>query len=229
MPPRARLAVLGAALLASAVLTAPALSAGPPPAPVLIERAVAAGTLDFSTGQLYTAYAMFAWEQLPQAYRSPTPFDGTLPLLRLRQNLDSVSGLARLQIAALVGTGPTDPGTSICELSPLPSTSTLETAHFYIEYNARGGGLEPRRARRRRLRALARDRVGHGDQSLRLGRSARGRQPPAAARQVPGEGRSTSAPSSTASSRTSAPAPAASATTRTRRGTTRTPTRPAWA
>ncbi len=131
----ARLALASSAVLAALALGGPAVAA-PPTAPELIERAVEAGTLDFSTGQLYTAYSMFAWERLPQAYRSPAPFDGTLPLLRLRQNLASVTGAARLELAALIGTGPTDPGTSVCELSPLPNTSTLETDHYWIEYNA---------------------------------------------------------------------------------------------
>ncbi len=130
-----RLATVGC-VAAAAAAVAGAATAAPSPAPALIDRAVESGTLDFSTGQLYKAYAMFAWERLPAAYQSPTKFDGTLPLLQLRQNLDGVSGLAKLELAALVGTGPSDPGTSTCELSPLPSTSTLATKNFYFEYNA---------------------------------------------------------------------------------------------
>ena len=76
-------ALVGAAQAAAA-------SGGPlrPPAPALIERALESGDLDAATGALYLGYALFAPERLPAAYRSPTPFHGTLPLLRAREALE---------------------------------------------------------------------------------------------------------------------------------------------
>ncbi len=129
---------LAATLVLAVSLASVASAAPPPPSPVLVEHAVAAGSLDYSTGQLYIAYSMFAWDKLPAAYQSPTQFDGTLWLLKLREGLDAMAaGAAKLEVAAMIGTGPTDPGTSVCDvLAPAPNTSTLATPNYYIEYNA---------------------------------------------------------------------------------------------
>ena len=143
--------VLIGALVAAAALAAahaPAGSAGSafgldlryaaPPAPVLIERAVRAGELDATTGTVYLARALFAPAALPGEYSSATPFHGTVWLKQIREALATMpDGAAKTEILSLVGSsGETTPGTSVCELSPAPTTSTLETEHFYIEYNA---------------------------------------------------------------------------------------------
>ena len=141
--------VLGAAVALLGAAHAAGASGGPlrPPSPFLIERAIESGKLDASTAGLYYAYALFAPERLPEAYRSPTPFHGTLPLLKAREALAEMpSSAQRTELESLLGAEPfpstplqratdVNPGTSICQLSPLPTINRLETAHFIIEYN----------------------------------------------------------------------------------------------
>jgi hypothetical protein len=147
---RAALVLLGALVAATLVAAAhvPAGSAESSlvgdgrfarlPVPVLVEQAIDSGALDTTTGTLYLAYALFQPASLPPAYQSSTPFHGTVWLKQIRSALETMpEGAAKAETLALVGaSGETTPGTSVCELSPLPTTSTLETAHFYIEYNA---------------------------------------------------------------------------------------------
>jgi hypothetical protein len=122
----------------------PGAAAAADPSPVLIDRAMADGTLDFETGHLYLAYSLFAPEKLPAAYQSDTPFHGAVWLLKLRRAVERMPiGVERAEIEALIGVGPADVGTSVCELSPLPNTNVLETEHFHIEYNAAEVNLGP--------------------------------------------------------------------------------------
>jgi hypothetical protein len=147
---RAALLLLGA-LVAATVAAAAHVPAGSaesslvsdsrfarPPAPVLVDQAVRSGALDATTGTLYLAYALFQPASLPAQYQSSTPFHGTVWLKQVREGLETMpDGAAKTEALAVVGaSGETTPGTSVCELSPLPTTSTLETEHFYIEYNA---------------------------------------------------------------------------------------------
>jgi hypothetical protein len=142
------LLLIGALAIAAAAAAAQAGPAGSAPgsagryaaapAPVLVEQAVHAGRLDATTGAVYLARALFAPGSLPAEYSSATPFHGTVYLKRLRETVATMpDGAAKTEILGLIGTsGEATPGTSVCELSPLPTTSTLETDHFWIEYNA---------------------------------------------------------------------------------------------
>ena len=136
---------LVAALAAAALLAAgtPPAGAGAaaPPSPVLVERAMENGALDATTGNLYLAYSLFAPERLPAAYQSDAPFHGTVWLLKVRRALETMpASPERSEIELLLDGGP---GTSVCELSPLPTTNTRETQHFFIEYNAAEVDLGP--------------------------------------------------------------------------------------
>jgi hypothetical protein len=146
---RAPLLLLGALVAATAVAAAlvPAGSAesslasdgrfARPAAPVLVDQAMRSGALDATTGTLYLAYSLFQPASLPAAYQSSTPFHGTVWLKQVREAVATMPESAtRTEIEALLGTGPTDVGTSVCELSPLPTTNVHETEHFVIEYNA---------------------------------------------------------------------------------------------
>ncbi|MGH2554441.1 MAG: hypothetical protein ACRDHO_01825, partial [Actinomycetota bacterium] len=124
------------------LLAAPAAPAGPArlATPELIERAVEVGSIDRETGTLYLAYALFDYERLPAAYRSEVPWDGTLPLLELKQRARTMDpGPERREVRSLLGTagGPLDS----CGTSTAPNT--FDTPHFHIHYTngAIGGGL----------------------------------------------------------------------------------------
>ena len=56
-----------------------------PATPDLIQRDADAGRLNETQAARYLLWAFTAPGRVPAAYRSPTPWDGTLPLLHLRQ------------------------------------------------------------------------------------------------------------------------------------------------
>jgi hypothetical protein len=136
--------VIVAGLLAAGLLTpSPAVASrsseretGTLATPQLIERAVRQGQLSRGKGDLYLAYA-FGPGRVPDAYRSPTPWDGTLPLLHLRQRLArmqpgpqraAINGV--LQETAFGSCGGTSGG-----------SNSFSSTYFYIEYNTIAGGL----------------------------------------------------------------------------------------
>ena len=147
MPAALRLLVAIAAAAALVAVLAPGAIAAPPktPAPVLIENAIESGKLDRTTGTLYLARALVAPERLPAEYQSSAPFHGTVWLLKVRRDLVAMPpGLARAETEELTGAAGTEAiGTSICELSPAPTTDTYITPHFFIEYNAAEVNLGP--------------------------------------------------------------------------------------
>jgi plastocyanin len=105
--------------------------------PQLIERAVAAGTLDRSTGNLYLAYALGAHRKLPASYRSDIPWDGTLPLLRLRQGLArETAGSHSAEIRNTLSTS----AANNCG-GEIGGANSFQSTHFYIDYGTIGGGL----------------------------------------------------------------------------------------
>jgi hypothetical protein len=111
-------------------LSAPS-SASPgarPPTPALLERAVERGDLSRAAADRYLIAAIEG-EPIPRAYRSDTPFRGTIPLLELHSR-------GALHPTAAVGM-------DSCDLSNAPLPDTIESTHFYIEYSAAafGGGL----------------------------------------------------------------------------------------
>ncbi|HEX2032062.1 MAG TPA: hypothetical protein VHL78_11795 [Actinomycetota bacterium] len=123
------------------------------PTPQLLEAAEARGEITADEATLYLAYAVKAPDRLPPAYRSDVPWDATLPLLRLRESLESMpEGPVRAEIEDVLGVsaadladpGPGGIGTDFCDiLSVAPMPNTIETEHFYIEYNAALVNLGP--------------------------------------------------------------------------------------
>lgn len=102
--------------------------------PGLIEQARNRGQLDLETANLYLAYALSNDPRLPSEYRSEVPWDGTLPLLRLRQSTTAMRpGLARDQVEAILA--------NTCDDSTTNLPNTTSSTYFYIEYGSIGGGL----------------------------------------------------------------------------------------
>jgi hypothetical protein len=140
----AALAVAGALLLgpvapAGAAVnpgarTAAAHAAPRPSTPQLISAAEARGAISAATATLYRAYALVAPEELPAAYRSDTPYDGTSLLLQTRQDVKAMKrSAAREEAAQLLAP---DPGSYCDVLSPSQLPDNVQTPHFYIEYSA---------------------------------------------------------------------------------------------
>ncbi|MGH2656408.1 MAG: hypothetical protein ACRDIZ_06905 [Actinomycetota bacterium] len=96
--------------------------------PDLLERAVERGRLNRATADLYLARALGDHRTLPDRFVSDVPWDGTLPLLHLRQRVKRMSpGPQRSAISALTGPG-------ICHDSVSPLLNSTESLHFYVEY-----------------------------------------------------------------------------------------------
>jgi hypothetical protein len=100
--------------------------------PALLDRAVARGELDRAAADRHLIAALRG-EPLPGRFDSRAPYDATLVLLDLHARWNELH--------------PTPLGTDRCDIATgvggTPMPHTLETPHFYIEYNAvaLGGGL----------------------------------------------------------------------------------------
>lgn len=102
--------------------------------PQLIEAAVAKGEIDRDTANLYLAYALGDYEQLPARYRSSVPWHGTLPMLQLQEAVKTMKvGPTRTTIERVL--------TGTCGSSSTSLPSTTNSSHFHIEYGTIGGGL----------------------------------------------------------------------------------------
>lgn len=107
---------------------------GPLAVPQLIEQAQQDGRLDSELANLYLAYALSNDPRLPPEFRSPVPWDGTLPLLRLREAVQSMPpGPSREQVEAVLA--------STCDTSTSNLPNSTFSTYFYIEYGTIGGGL----------------------------------------------------------------------------------------
>jgi hypothetical protein len=142
--PSRLLRFLPALALAAALLTPTAVASTAPrlATPDLLDRAVATGSLDRATADLYLAYALVDHERLPARFVSEVPWDGTVPLLRLRQRTAAMeAGPDRRAIRSLIGTA-ANPGTCDTQVAPLPDST--ESTFFFVEYNDMtiGGGLD---------------------------------------------------------------------------------------
>src|SRR5215207_1854655 len=75
----------GLACIAALAAATPSAHAAPgrSATPELIEQAAQRNKIERDTATLYLAYALGRPGKLPAAYRSDTPWDGTLPLRRL--------------------------------------------------------------------------------------------------------------------------------------------------
>ncbi len=102
--------------------------------PELIAQDLAQGLISPEQQLLYLAYALSDYEKLPAQYRSNQPWDGTLPLLKLRRESGSIASVEVRQAVERATAGTCNSASAI-----LPSVR--ETAHFHIEYGAIRGGL----------------------------------------------------------------------------------------
>lgn len=102
--------------------------------PELIERALRNGAIDQETASLYLAYALSNDQKLPAEFLGNKPWDGTLPLLRLRQAAQAMkAGAARTSIEiALAG---------YCDDSNGSLPNTHNSTHFHIQFGTISGGL----------------------------------------------------------------------------------------
>jgi len=108
-----------------------------PSSPDLIDRAQEVGTIDNERANLYRVYALTNDARLPAAYESSTPFDGTLELRQARRELRRMEpGTERNRVAAALRAPPPDPNLTFCDaLSAAPLPDSVESDHFYIQYN----------------------------------------------------------------------------------------------
>ncbi len=145
---RARTVAVVLALLAPlAVISAPATASASshrpsrasrherPATPDLIARAVRTGRVSEARGALLLTYALTAPRRLPAAYRSSTPWSGTLPLLQLQSSLPA---LGSSRVAGQVRTQLRAPNFG-CPGAKKPLPQHKSTAHFYVQY--RGSAL----------------------------------------------------------------------------------------
>jgi hypothetical protein len=103
--------------------------------PQLIERAVRRGQIDRPTGYLYLAYALGAHRRLPAEYVSDVPWDGTVPLLRLRERVRRMGRSPQRQaIQQVLAASPGSCGGT-------SGTSSTSSTYFFIEYQTIQGGL----------------------------------------------------------------------------------------
>jgi hypothetical protein len=130
----ARLLPLLAACAAALVLAAAAQAAPRPPTPTLIDRAAHSGKVTPRQRRLLLARALSGTGDVPDQYESRTPWDGTLPLLHLRQAADRLPAGQRKELNVALA------GTSCAENSASLPNSTTST-HFQIDYGAIGAGL----------------------------------------------------------------------------------------
>ncbi len=99
--------------------------------PALIQRDVEAGHITEVQGARFLTWAFTASSRLPAAYRSSTPWEGTLPLLQLQQIAPDLGhGPAASQVRADVRRFTSLPCRSAT--SSLPTHTS--TRHFFVEY-----------------------------------------------------------------------------------------------
>jgi hypothetical protein len=102
--------------------------------PELLAADVASGVLDQDTAYLYLGYALADYSQLPAAYSSDVPWDGTLPLLALQEAVAEMpAGLERAAVEKLL--------TGVCSTSTAPLPNVTDTAHFHVQYDTIAAGL----------------------------------------------------------------------------------------
>lgn len=102
-----------------------------PATPDLIRRDEAAGVIDATRAARYLLWAFTAPDRVPSGYRSPVPWDGTLPLLHLQR---SASKLGHDRAARAVRAGVRRLTTLPCRGADGPLPSRASTDHFYVEY-----------------------------------------------------------------------------------------------
>jgi hypothetical protein len=102
--------------------------------PALLAEAVASGELTQAQADLYLAYALTDYARVPEKYQSPVPWDGTLPLLHVRERAWQMeASLTKLQIMEAIN--------ATCDTSTSTLPTTTSSTHYYVEYGTIGGGL----------------------------------------------------------------------------------------
>ena len=128
------LLLIGALALAGLGWTSAVSGQSQAATPDLLKDAVARGEISQAQADLYLAYALTDYEKLPREYRSPVPWDGTLPLLHLRQRTQLMRPSAmKAQIVDAIN--------AICDTSNSSLPNTTSSSHFYVEYGTIGGAL----------------------------------------------------------------------------------------
>jgi hypothetical protein len=133
----ALVATLFASLSMVPAEAAPAPAAVPPgelSTPELLDRAVERGRLNRATADLHLAHALGDHRKLPDRFVSHVPWDGTLPLLRLRERVQEMPpGPARAAISEALNAGS-------CS-GVAGGASIVTTPHFFIEHGPIQAGL----------------------------------------------------------------------------------------
>lgn len=115
-----------------------------PSTPKLIERAQERGAIGLERANLLRVYALRGDPRLPAAYQSSTPWRGTMVIHDLRRSVGRMDpGSERAAVVAVLR-APPDPSVTRCDISVAPLPDSIETTHFYIQYNDAtiGGGLD---------------------------------------------------------------------------------------
>jgi len=128
--------LLALASVAAAALPASA-SADEAATPDLIERDLQRDRIEKPEAALNQAYALLQPSRLPRAYRSDTPWDGTLALLQLRRDARRLPrGATRSRVEKLLRSS-----TASCDTESTEVPNTRETGHFFVAWNTIGAGL----------------------------------------------------------------------------------------
>ncbi|HWQ82926.1 MAG TPA: hypothetical protein VN363_00075 [Anaerolineales bacterium] len=103
--------------------------------PERIEQARLQELISPETANLYLAYALLDSQELPKEYISSIPWDGTLVLLQLQNDIRArhLNSQTTETIQALLS--------SICSYSANPLPNRFLSDHFFIEYASFGGDL----------------------------------------------------------------------------------------
>jgi hypothetical protein len=102
--------------------------------PQLILQAVSNGEVDRETGARFLAFAFGAYDKLPPRFHSIVPWDGTLYLRYLQQELSSLqSNTAQAEVASVLS--------GACGASTTALPNAYDSTYFHIEYGATGASL----------------------------------------------------------------------------------------
>ena len=101
-----------------------------PATPDLISSAVDRGEITEAQGALFLSYAFTAPDQVPEAYRSSTPWSGTLPLLELKRTLKRLGA----EPAAAEARSVLRATSFDCSNFHASKPNSRSTAHFYLQY-----------------------------------------------------------------------------------------------
>jgi hypothetical protein len=130
---RTTTSLVAVALLAAPLQHPPAAAASPPggrPAtPALLRAEVAEGRLGRAQADLYLLYALGSDRRLPARFRSPAPWDGTLPLLHVRRRIAAMApGPTRARLRREL-----EAQALTCD-GEVGGANVRNTVHFHIEY-----------------------------------------------------------------------------------------------